>query len=204
MINDLIGAFIQLLIFTLIPFIFFLISHKTYRGFFRRMGLYPAGRKSLITGILFGALMGIAGIVMMNFFPVLKLAATAEKTVPSAIRQLNNNGEKIAIILITALIRTSLSEEILFRGGLGKWLMHTMGYRFGNILQAFIFGMVHILLLWELAPGTGFYIFTFMVASTGAYLAAYINEKKSKGSILSGWIMHGTTNVIAYFYLSFW
>lgn len=202
-ISHLLNAAIQLLVFTFIPFIIFLISHKTSKGFFKRIGLYPAQGRYLLLGIAIGVLIGVTGILWMNFFPILKETATGKGTVPAVIRQLNNTGEKILLIIIVALIKTALAEEVLFRGWLAKWLIYKLGYQYGNILQAVLFGAIHILLFWGSVTGACFFIFSFLISATGAYLAALINERVSKGSILPGWLMHGTANILSYTYLIF-
>jgi len=148
-------------------------------------------------------LIGVTGILLMNFFPILKETAIGKGTVPAVIRQLNNMYEKMLLVIIIAVFKTALAEEILFRGGLGKWLIYRLGYQYGNILQAMIFGTIHILLFWKSVAGTSFIIFSFLISGTGAYLAAHINERVSKGSILPGWLMHGTANVLSYVYLIF-
>lgn len=46
-------------------------------------------------------------------------------------------------ILLYAVVQTSLTEEIFFRGLLGKTLIRAWGFRVGNAVQAVLFGLVH-------------------------------------------------------------
>jgi membrane protease YdiL (CAAX protease family) len=202
-INNLISALIQLLVFAILPFIVYLAKHKTYKGFFRYVGLYKSTEKSLIYGTVGGLILGGVGILVMILYPSIKESAIGKDTVPGLIRQLDYPAKKVIIILITALIKTSFSEEILFRGFIAKRLINRLGYPYGNLLQSCIFGVVHILLFVGRASGFGFILFSFFVPAVGGYLSGYLNEKKGGGSILPGWLIHGTGNLIAYFYLIF-
>lgn len=51
--------------------------------------------------------------------------------------------QTILVILIWAVVQTSLSEEIFFRGFLGNRLFEKLGNG-GNVIQAIIFGGIHI------------------------------------------------------------
>ncbi|MCB0588762.1 MAG: CPBP family intramembrane metalloprotease, partial [Phaeodactylibacter sp.] len=94
-------------------------------------------------------------------------------------------------------------EEILFRGFLAKRLISVLGYQWGNVLQAAIFGAVHLLLFISLGTGLPFLAFIFAFTALGAYVTVYLNEKKADGSIIPGWIAHGLANVVSYSVIGF-
>ena len=49
----------------------------------------------------------------------------------------------VPAILSYAVVRTSLSEELLFRGFLLKRLVGKFGFTIGNITQSLLFGLIH-------------------------------------------------------------
>lgn len=66
------------------------------------------------------------------------------------LRVMGLSSASVIILLITALFKTSLAEEILFRGLIAKRLINKLGFKIGNLLQAFVFGILHVLLFWLL------------------------------------------------------
>lgn len=103
-----------------------------------------------------------------------------------------------------AMVKTSLSEEILFRGFIAKRLISALGFKWGNLLQALIFGLVHLALFWILMDAKVWFLaFIFMLSAVAGYMIQYINEKFSGGSIIPGWIAHGFGNTISYFVIVF-
>ena len=111
--------------------------------------------------------------------------------------------ESIIILLVMALLKTSFAEEILFRGFIAKRLMSWLGYQAGNIVQAFLFGLMHSALFATMTSNIFFLIFITVFPSLGAYVSVYLNEKVANGSIIPGWIAHGLANVVAYSVVGF-
>lgn len=102
----------------------------------------------------------------------------------------------VPAILAFAIIQTALSEEILFRGFLLKRLSAKLGFWKGNIIQAVIFGGVHLLMVWGQAgvlAGIVIVVYPMLVA----ILLGLLNEKVSDGSIIPSWIVHGSLNTIS-------
>jgi membrane protease YdiL (CAAX protease family) len=96
-------------------------------------------------------------------------------------------------IFVFAFINTGLSEEIFFRGFLGKRAAALMGFTAGNLVQGALFGLVH---------GVPAFIFTgnlmlvlFITLSTGfsGVLFGYL-MKVSGGSIVLPWLVHAVMN----------
>jgi membrane protease YdiL (CAAX protease family) len=100
-------------------------------------------------------------------------------------------------------IKTGLAEELLFRGLIGKRLIESMGYRWGNLLQAGAFGGFHLLFI-PLVPadwswGLSIFLLFCFPAALG-YIAGMANERIGEGSIIPGWIIHGGGNAVSYVY----
>jgi membrane protease YdiL (CAAX protease family) len=125
-------------------------------------------------------------------------AATASNTV---IGKLRANGLQVTtfiLLIVKALIQTAFTEEILFRGFVAKRLINWLGFTAGNLLQALLFGMVHLLIFagqeFSLNLSIGIVLYT----GIGGWIMGYLNDRVGNGSILPGWVMHGLTNLIAY------
>ena len=104
----------------------------------------------------------------------------------------------ILLLIIDAGIKTSLAEEIFFRGFITKRLIAVTSFQTGNILQAIIFGAVHTLLFTMITSNPLILFVIFLFPAIGAYFKGYLNEKVANGSIIPGWIAHGLGNIIAY------
>ncbi len=98
-------------------------------------------------------------------------------------------------VLFYAFIQTGLSEEILFRGFLGKKLSEKFGFAVGNTVQAVIFGLVHVILLsstFTLIPLIGVGVLT----AVSGWIMGWVNEEAAGGSILPSWVMHSLANLL--------
>ncbi|SDP86250.1 CAAX protease self-immunity [Mucilaginibacter sp. OK268] len=201
---SLIGAIVQLLVFAFLPFLVYLLINKTVKGFFGYTGIHKTTYPAITLAVLSGFILGSIGIAVMYASPVIRQIAAGKGTVPEQIRLLTSRANRILLILIVAFIKTALAEEIFFRGFIAKRLITWLGYKTGNIIQAFIFGAMHVLLFLSIPGMTpAFLSFAFLLPGTSGYLACYLNEKKGKGSIYPGWIIHGIGNLISYIFLVF-
>ncbi len=141
----------------------------------------------------------IAELAARKYKPSKELeAATAPNTV---IGKLRANGLQVTtfiLLIVKALIQTAFTEEILFRGFAAKRLIKWLGFTTGNLLQALLFGAVHLLIFagqeFSLALAIGIVLYP----AIGGWIMGYLNERIGSGSILPGWLMHGLTNLIAY------
>jgi uncharacterized protein len=104
--------------------------------------------------------------------------------------------------LIYSFVQTGLSEEILFRGFIGKRLCARWGYRKGNSAQALLFGLLHGAMIY---PSAGFYTAIGIVLLTGAagFSMGAMNERLAGGSILPSWLMHGISNTVSTLFMLF-
>lgn len=102
----------------------------------------------------------------------------------------------VPAILSYAIVRTSLSEELLFRGFLLKRLVGKFGFTIGNITQSLLFGLIHGIAFFRAAGLQAAIGLVILTASIG-YVMGYINERKAGGSILPSWCIHAAANVLA-------
>lgn len=99
-------------------------------------------------------------------------------------------------MVVYSFLQTALSEEILFRGFLLKRLAARFGFTAATVVQALLFGAVHLTMVWgQVGLLAGAVIVIYPMIPAVAF--SYLNEKKAGGSILPSWIIHGTLNTVS-------
>lgn len=84
----------------------------------------------------------------------------------------------------------ALGEELFFRGLLGGWLFQRWGFALGNLAQAAVFTLPHLLLLnvssglWPLLPAQ----------FAAGWLFGWLRHRS--GSVVPGWVGHGLANAV--------
>lgn len=203
MLNEIISAVLQLAVFTSIPFLVYLIKYKTSKGFMNYIGLKPSNRKANLLALLIVVLIALPILLLFLFNEEFKAILTDPQSVTGKFRQMGFSWEALIMVLVAAVIKTSLAEEILFRGFIAKRLIAGLGFQAGNLLQAVLFGAIHALLFMSITKNPLFLFIIFLFPTLGAYFKAYLNEKVADGSIIPGWLAHGGGNIIAYSSIGF-
>ncbi len=189
----LISALIQLGLFCLIPFVVWLVMRRltrTEEGFFfwvglRRMKTGGAARFWLTFFSIFAA------VCLVSILAIPLILGDSE----SASSQFEGQGSPaVPGILIFAIIQTGLSEEVLFRGFIGKRCIARFGFAAGNLIQAALFGLMHGALFLMLIDTPRAIALAFITGSIG-WIEGWLNEKKAGGSIIPSWIFHALTNI---------
>ena len=194
----------QVLVFGFIPLIVYLIRARTFKRFFRSTGLYSTPPIGIKLGMLAGLLLAGGYFLLLNYLPGAKAAFLAEDANAGMIRSFDDPVERITAILLFAGLKTSLAEELLFRGFIGRSLIRGIGYSSGNLLQAVIFGILATVLLLDLDGVTwSLRVFPFLLSTAAGYCAGYLNTKWGNGSIWPGWTMHAVGDLILYVVLVF-
>lgn len=202
--SEIIGTLIQIVLFALVPFLIFLFRKDKTSNFLTYVGLYRPTQKSINYSVVASLIFLISGIGMVMFDQGMREVMLHPSTVTGKLNQMGLNISTVLILLIIAFFKTSLAEEILFRGFLAKKLIQKLGFRYGNIFQAFIFGSVHILLLKALIETTVLaFAYTFFISTFAGWVLGYIKVKYANGSIVPGWIAHGLGNTLSYFVIAF-
>lgn len=190
-INKLISSAMQIVLFALVPFIWWIITARKNENFFKWIGL--KGNKALAKkGVVFSVIGVIILFTGVTFFSLYML-----KGIEAAANEFDGLGAAGLLPgFIYAFFNTSLPEEILFRGFLLKRLSSRLGFVFANILQSIIFGIMHGVMFFSMV-GVVKALFIIVLTGTVAYIIGYVNEKKAEGSIIPSWIIHGVTNLIS-------
>jgi len=199
------SAFLQLIVFTIIPFILYLLSRRKFKGFWSYIGLKKSNSKANIAALFIALLMIVPILIMINLSPTFKETMLHPQSVTGSIKILARPLPIIIAIFFTAIFKTALAEEIIFRGFLAKRLISWLGFHWGNFIQAVLFGALHGALFYGIGITENLLLlsFFFLIPGLGAWLKVYVNEKMANGSIVPGWITHGTANVVSYSYVAF-
>jgi len=198
------SAIAQVLLFGLLPFVTYTIMYKRMKGFFKYIGLIIPVKKTIHLSIVVAIIGIINGTVFALFCPEVRELMTMQGTVAGNLKSAGMSCNTIITLIIIAFIQTSLSEEILFRGFIAKRLIALLGYSAGNLIQAIVFALTHVLLLLGIAePDYPFLVFVFFFSGTMGYLLGYVKEKVGNGSIIPGWIAHGLANSVSFYLVAF-
>ena len=187
LLNEIVSSIIQILLFSIVPFVWWLITARKKESFYVWIGLKKA------SAISWESLLVVTSLFIMVSVFTLYLT----KDVETATSEFEGLGISALLpAFVYAVFHTSLPEELLFRGFLLKRLSHPFGFRAANIIQGLLFGLLHGAMFLNLAGLTRTILIIF-VTSGIAFAMGYINEKKSGGSILPSWFIHATANLFA-------
>lgn len=197
MVTEITNTLLQLLVFTLVPLVVYVVQNKSFKGFFSNVGLKNSTKKANLIALGLSIVPLIPFLVFIEnpaFFQMMK----SPDTVTGKLSHMGVGAASTAMLVLIALVKTSLTEEILFRGFIAKRLVKATNFRTGNIVQALIFGVLHLLIFLSIEASVLLLAFVFIVPAVFAYTLFYLNEKLANGSIIPGWIAHGVGNLIAY------
>lgn len=190
----------NLVVFSAIPLIWWLIRHRKEESFFHWIGLRkPHIQVKWYWLLLFAA----AYLFLYNFDGESLLSAESIAALNSdAVAANEYAGLGMAVILpafLSCFVANGVAEEILFRGFFCKRFSGKFGKVRGSLLQAFLFGMMHVALvaLSGMAVGADFYLYEFAYTFLGALMLGIANEKLFDGSIWPGICLHGLGNFIS-------
>lgn len=196
-VSELFSSIIQIVLFALIPFLWWLTAARRKVSFPGWIGL-SWDRNKKHDQILVWIVCTIIGFWFVGEFSLYAL-----KDIKTAVSAFSEGGfATIPAILVYAVFHTSLSEEILFRGFLLKRIADRFGFLIGNTVQALLFGLLHGIMF---VSEAGYVKAILLIAFTGAiaWTMGYINEKKAGGSIYPSWIIHGITNILSGIFAAF-
>lgn len=197
-VNELIGATLQIALFALIPFWVYLFQKRKTKGFFHYLGLKKSTRKANLLAVLASILFAASPLLLTFFSEEFRSIMLNPNSATGKFNQMEPNIQTILLLLIIALFETALAEELFFRGFIAKRLIDKTGFTTGNTIQALIFGLIHVGLFAMATNNVFFLAVILLVPSMGAYVSGYLNEKLADGSILPGWISHALANVLSY------
>ncbi|MEW6567324.1 MAG: CPBP family glutamic-type intramembrane protease [Chloroflexota bacterium] len=180
---------LRLLLFSLPSAVYVVVSRlrgHAWRHGFRQVGWSGASLLYLAVGLGVGALPGVLLLVVPN------VLAPGAFDRPGIAQSQYAGWARTPVSFLPALVHeaiyTALGEEVLFRGLLGGLLIRRLGFAVGNLLQAGLFVLPHLLLL-----TVSVLLWPLLLAQYAAgWLFGWLMYKS--GSILPGWLAHSVSN----------
>lgn len=191
LVNKIISSVMQIILFSLIPLIWWLITARKKESFFKWIGLKKIEKENKKSSLVNMLPIAISYLIV-SFITIYLI-----KDIETATSEFAGMGISALLpALIYAIFNTSLPEEILFRGFLLKRIASKFGYMIANIIQSTIFGLLHGFMFFNVL---GIVKTIVIILFTGiiAFAMGYINEKKANGSILPSWFIHALSNIFA-------
>lgn len=189
LISKILNSLIQIILFAIIPFIWWLVSARKEVKFSEWIGLkkIEGGKKTVVAIIITAFAFLLLGAVTLYFL----------QGVETATSEFAGLGTKaIPAIIIYAVFNTSFPEELVFRGFLLKRIASKFGFNVANWIQAILFGLMHGVMFISVT-GVLKAVLIILFTSAIAWFMGNINEKKSNGSILPSWIIHAVSNIFS-------
>ncbi len=198
MIHEITSVILQLLLFASIPFLGYFLKFKKAKGFLNYIGIKKSNNRTNAIALLAGLVLSILFMIIVFINEEFMTIFLNPESVTGKIKLIDNKTLAAFTILMVAIFKTALAEEILFRGFIAKRLIFITNFYTGNIIQSLIFGAIHVLLFITITQNLIVHLIIFLFTSVIAYISAYLNEKKANGSIVPGIIIHSTSNIISY------
>lgn len=188
-VNKILGSIIQIILFAIIPFVWWMVTARKKQSFTEWIGLkkIDGGKKTLTATILVAVAFLFSGVLTLY-------ALRGVETATSEFAELGLVA--IPAIIVYATFNTAFPEELLFRGFLLKRLANKLGFNIANLIQALLFGLLHGAMFFSIV---GVIKSILIIVFTGAiaWFMGYINEKNSNGSIIPSWIIHTISNLFS-------
>ena len=191
----------NIIIFLIIPFIWWLIKYRKDTSFFKWLGLIKPKLNSrwwmIIIFIIAYGFFYLFDFTMLMDGKSLEVMQTSETI---SVNVYTNLG---VVAIIPALLKTFIAngfcEEVFFRGFICKRLCNKFGKTVGVIIQGIIFGGIHNMLY--ILGGVGLslqsHIIVFIFTGMGGLLLGVLDEKVYNGSIIPSVFLHGLGNFIS-------
>lgn len=195
-IDEFVGALLQLVAFSLLPLIWWLVTAKKEENFFSWIGL-KKGKNDIALWKILLMVVAVIGV----YIGLMSLCITLlPKGITTAGSQFSGEGAiAIPAAFVYGYIRTGLSEEILFRGFLLKRISAKFGFATGNIVQALVFGLLHGIPFGLATGNVPVTILLTLLPGAFGWFEGWLNERHFEGSVIPSWLIHGTLNVITTF-----
>lgn len=196
-ISKIVSSMIQIVLFAIIPFVWWFVSARKEQTFVQWVGLKKirAPKENKVCVWIIGISLAF---VLLGAFVLYIL-----QDIETATSEFAGMGmQVIPAIIVYAVFNTAFSEELLFRGFLLKRFNNKFGFGVANMLQAFLFGLLHGVMFFSLA-GAVKAVLIIIFTGVIAWFMGYINEKKADGSIIPSWIIHSISNLFSGIYSAF-
>lgn len=188
--NEVVSSIIQIILFALIPFIWWLISGLKQEKFTQWIGIKKVEENKNKISIIV-----IATSVVFMLLGAVTLYVL--KDVEMATSKFTGLGiPALPAIFIYAIFNTAFPEELFFRGFILKRISKKYGFICGNCVQSILFALLHSVMFFSIV-GIVKAILIAIFTGVIAYSMGYANEKIANGSIIPSWIIHSLSNIFS-------
>lgn len=190
-----VSAATNILLFSFIPLVWHLIRRRTLQGFAQSLGLYRT-RKDLN---LFTVFLIIAPAYLATLAANIALIVLGYSGRSPADTQ-GLTAVTLFLSLLLYGLKTGIAEEIFFRGFLARKLIGVLGFSRGNVIQAAVFALPHVVL--SGSASTADIVVRVLNAFLLGYVFGYVMDRKCDGSIVPVMIAHTAINMVSSLVLS--
>ena len=191
--NELMGAVLQLLIFSLIPLVWWLITARKAGNFFSWIGL----KRIVHTGKPAGTLLSVVvSTAVYGALTSLCMSLISDQITAAGSQFAGLGFAGVPVALAYGYIRTGLAEEIVFRGFILKRVQNKFGFAAGNLAQAVLFGLLHGVPFGLVSQNVVVVVLMTILPGAFGWYQGWLNEKRCGGSIVPSWLLHGTINFL--------
>ena len=189
LINKLVSSIVQIIIFAIIPFLWWIVTARKKQKFVEWIGIkkITGGKKTIISIVIISVAFLLLGAFILYVLKDVEMATSDFEGLGAV---------SIPAIFVYAILNTSFPEEILFRGFLLKRLSNKFGFVVANIIQSIIFGLMHGVMFISIT-GIVKAIVIIVFTTAVAWSMGFVNEKNADGSILPSWIIHAVANIFS-------
>lgn len=193
--NILMDVMIQVIAFTLLPFIVYVVKHRRLKGLFYSLGFkgfdYKTHKRLLIIGFVLFVIIGIGQMMYVGqLVPI-----NEEGLITSTMSDQGLNFQAIVMVFLYALVKTALAEEIFFRGFVLNGLKKVVGFASANVIQSILFALIHLPLILVFGFKAG--LIALIAPFLSGLLMGHMNHA-CDDSILPSYIVHAFGNLISF------
>lgn len=188
-------AIMNLIVFLIIPFLWWLFIYRKRSPFFKSLGITkPRLQYQWRDWLIFAAVYFLWNSSILSL--VSEGVATNSSDAVAVSTYMGIGTAAILPSLIEDFISNGLCEELFFRGFLCKRLSAKFGMAAGIVLQAIAFGLLHnvIYLIAGVEIGMNGHIMLFIGTGLAGLACGLLNEKLFCGSIIPSILLHGAGN----------
>lgn len=141
LIKEIINTITNILLFSIIPLVWYLLKERTFKGFLHSLGIYKPRKINLLD---------ISLIVTATYLITLAVNIIVIITANSGRGSVDIQGYKAIELFLYLLLygmKTGIAEEILFRGFIAKKVIRKIGFSKGNVFQAIVFASPHFVII---------------------------------------------------------
>jgi len=194
LINEIINTITNILLFSIVPLVWYLVKERTIKGFLHSLGIYKPQNINLLA---------IFPIVTATYLITLAANIIVIITANSGRGSVDIQGYKAIELFLYLLLygmKTGIAEEIFFRGFVAKKLIKKVGFSKGNVIQAIVFASPHFIIIGSVS--TADIIVRIINAFLLGYVLGYIMDRKCDGNIIPSMTSHILINMVSSVVLS--